>query len=124
MSKKPQTVFDVLNGAHEGVFALAERASEILKDYEGTGAVLSMGDVASALGIDMSEIGQLDRFITYMAIEAAAQHRGWQEVQEEGQPKRIKKAANVTEYRKLADSATARKRAFDAELRRMERARA
>jgi hypothetical protein len=60
------------------------------------------------LGIDdFGKLGKLALWQTYMAIDAAVEHRGWSQVQAEGEPMKFRKAATVTEYRKLAESATA-----------------
>ena len=86
--------------AHTALLALAARARPVLASYEGTGATLSYGDLAAQIGIDLRSLGQTDAWLTFMALDAAVEARGWQDVQNEGEPKRFRKAVTVTEFKR------------------------
>jgi hypothetical protein len=104
------TASSSLTNAHKSVFEIAERASVVLAGYESVAATLTYRDIASAIGIDLSTLRGTDSFLVYLALDAAVEHRGWQEVQFEGERKQFRKVPATKAHRKPALSPPARAR--------------
>jgi hypothetical protein len=106
------TVLENLNIAHDATFCIARRAAAVLAAHEGLGVALTRIEIAQSIGIDLREVSSLDSFITYLALDAAIQHRGWSEAPSDGSAvKRFTKKPKHTPYRTPAVSPTARARA-------------
>jgi len=105
------TASENLITAHDATFCIAKRAAAVLAAHEGLGVTLTRVEIARAIGIDLHEVGSLDTFITYLALDAAISHRGWSEVQEPGELKRYRKLPVTRHYRKPSESPVARARA-------------
>jgi hypothetical protein len=78
------TAVDSINVAHRAVFDVARKAVIVLAGYEGTCATLTRSDIAASIGIDVRDIKEADRFLVYLAIDAALEHRGWVDVSPSG----------------------------------------
>jgi hypothetical protein len=105
------TAVENLNQAHRSVFAIAQQASVMLAGYEGTGATLTRSEIAVSIGIDVCYLKEADRFLVYLALDAALEYRGWSEVPSDGDTvKRFRKAPKMTTYRKPATNAEVRRK--------------
>jgi hypothetical protein len=79
------TASNSLTQAHKGCFAIADRASAVLANLEGTGATLSYGDLAAAIGLDMKGLGKLDGYLVFLSLDSALDYRGWKNVADKGE---------------------------------------
>jgi hypothetical protein len=95
------TASENLNIAHDATSSIAKRAAAVLAAHEGLGVTLTRNEIAKAMGLDLRDASSLDTFITYLALDAAIQHRGWSELPSAGSTvKRLTKKPKHTHYRR------------------------
>jgi hypothetical protein len=104
------TAAQSLDHAHRAIFDVARKADVVLAGYEGLSLTLTYADIAAAVGLDLAALSRTDAFLTYLAIDAAVEHRGWAAVNEPGEPKQFRKMPKHTHHRKPAECPTARQR--------------
>jgi hypothetical protein len=104
------TASESLGAAHQAVFDVARKAAVVLAGYEGLSPTLSYADIASGIGLDLDALSRTDRFLAYLAFDAAVEHRGWVAVNEPGQPRLFRKLPKHTHHRLPSESPVAREK--------------